>query len=698
MTPRADLLALTEDDLAVLSNRGTVKRALKELEAAEPVCSWNEQPDGMLIATWSDGTECRFPAGKPVQEAVCSSGSQGISRHVVRSVLHYQRVIATGVSSPPTAMEEAVAIRRTEDGTKADGIIGPANPPALVASWDPGKITDDALNEQFGKAAVTRSRTLFDRGVVALLERGSKPVCRFLHEPCSVRFLVPGDLNYVHAECSEKLRSTYISWAVWTFRELASDKQSGLIALQNRFDAPPIDLLDEIESLTNELIDDGIQALAPTYVARVQRLSEKLNDEAMVWLSEVWNDLLTQIDAYRAHDARFDSAQTVDLVGELMIRSDAIRNDRGAVPRLLVQGSRTDRTTEIAYGRFIGLGCSVRRRGRNVEITAFMQEVDSGTVAAVDRTYSDPDPESGQTARDYGILARGLIGSGISLAELGEGQLLLKSGRLTAAHRLLLPRSRVHMNPQTYAWEKLRPPVLVTTFADAIARLQALPPKSLRPRRLTEDVAVLKVAAIDAVKFDGVSQTLTAIVKDAENGAASMQLPFAARARQGFEVFLRSLQDPQSRLLYVAGQLRPTSAGLMITPTCAVFEQGGRPFAVQPWVHQARHEGEGEASVGDTIPEHHFSSSDALLRLNELLAEALTTGIRKLPPHVHRQWEEVTRLGEAAGFIRWPQVAGKLAAAFANRLESRTWSSQTVLSVARELLVLSRMFHDLAFG
>jgi hypothetical protein len=32
---RQDLIALTTDDLAVLSNRGLVKRALKELEEAE---------------------------------------------------------------------------------------------------------------------------------------------------------------------------------------------------------------------------------------------------------------------------------------------------------------------------------------------------------------------------------------------------------------------------------------------------------------------------------------------------------------------------------------------------------------------------------------------------------------------------------------------------------------------------------------
>ncbi len=694
MTPRADLLALTEDDLSVLSNRGTVKRALKELEAANPQCAWEEQADGTLVAAWSDGTQCRFPAGKPIQEAVCSSEAQGISRHVIRSVLHYQREFATGSDASDVAVDETVPTDEVVDGAATSEFSPQATP---SESWDPGLISDDALNQHFGKAAVTRSRTLFERGAVALLERGAKPICRFLHEPCAVRFLVPGDLNYVHAECSEKLRATYIPWAVWTFRELEADQASGLVSIQNRLEGVPVDLLDEVEILAMELLDDGIQSLAPTYVSRVQRIIDRLNDEGMVWPGEVWSDLLTQIEAYRAHDARFDPGQTVDYVGELLIRTDAIRNDRGAVPRLLVQGSRTDRTTEIAYGRFVGLGCSVRGRGRNVEITAFMQEVDSGTVAAVDRTYTDPDPESGQPVKDFGTLARGLIGSGVSLSELGDGQLLLKSGRLTPAHRLMLPRSRVHMNPQTFAWEKLRPPVLVESFAEASSRLQALPPKSLRPRRLTEDIAVLKVASVDDISFDGVTQSLSAVVKDEEGGTVHMRLPYSTRAQQGFERLLTTLQDPDSRLVYLAGQLRPTTAGLMIAPTCAVFDKGNGRVAVQPWVHRASSSGEEESSAG-ALPERGFGSRDALQRLSELLAEALTTGVRKLPPQVHKHWEELSRLGESAGFVRWPSVAGRLASEYARRLETRDWSSQEALSITRELLVLSRLFHDVASG
>ena len=105
--PRADLLALTADDLATLSNRGTVKRAQKELDAAEVTCEIHDEPQGDLLFSWSDGITCRFPAGKSAHDAVCSSGTLGISRHIIRSVLAYQR--ADGQESKKLASRAALA-------------------------------------------------------------------------------------------------------------------------------------------------------------------------------------------------------------------------------------------------------------------------------------------------------------------------------------------------------------------------------------------------------------------------------------------------------------------------------------------------------------------------------------------------------------------------------------------------------------
>ncbi|HEX5271666.1 MAG TPA: hypothetical protein VFW33_14310, partial [Gemmataceae bacterium] len=88
--PRADLLALTPDDLAALTNRGTVKRAQREVETGECTAELTEKADGSIGAKWSDGAECRLPAGVVLGEAQCSCSAAGLCRHLVRTVFAYQ--------------------------------------------------------------------------------------------------------------------------------------------------------------------------------------------------------------------------------------------------------------------------------------------------------------------------------------------------------------------------------------------------------------------------------------------------------------------------------------------------------------------------------------------------------------------------------------------------------------------------------
>ena len=89
--PRADLLALSLDDLTALTNRGTVKRAQRELEAKECTGTLEETDAGDVTAEWSDGVECRLPAGGVVRDGRCSCAAVGLCRHLIRTVLFYQQ-------------------------------------------------------------------------------------------------------------------------------------------------------------------------------------------------------------------------------------------------------------------------------------------------------------------------------------------------------------------------------------------------------------------------------------------------------------------------------------------------------------------------------------------------------------------------------------------------------------------------------
>ena len=88
--PRDDLRRLTPDDLAALTNRGTVKRAQRELESGEVSGELDEAADGTVVAKWSDAVVCTLPGGKTVSDARCTCPATELCRHAVRTVLAYQ--------------------------------------------------------------------------------------------------------------------------------------------------------------------------------------------------------------------------------------------------------------------------------------------------------------------------------------------------------------------------------------------------------------------------------------------------------------------------------------------------------------------------------------------------------------------------------------------------------------------------------
>src|SRR5262245_24041693 len=111
--PRPDLLALTEDDLATLANRGNVKRARKEIDEKTVTVELTEA-DGEVHARWSDGVECRVPAGKTVRDGRCSCEALGTCRHMVRTVLAYQEQVR-GSTPAPAAEAPSAEAKGTEE-------------------------------------------------------------------------------------------------------------------------------------------------------------------------------------------------------------------------------------------------------------------------------------------------------------------------------------------------------------------------------------------------------------------------------------------------------------------------------------------------------------------------------------------------------------------------------------------------------
>jgi len=702
--PRQDLLALTLDDLVVLSNRGLVKRASKELETGELSFELIEDDAGTVTLQWSDDIQCVLPGNSTVSNSQCSCSATTICRHLIRSVLAYQQAATAQVETQesPVDSPHLPICPLSPEGAPSSPSPHPPIPPSLP--WNPGNITDEELAKHYKKAVLSRIRQSFESGHVIELIRTDKPTAQFHTLSFTLRFLVPGDIRYTHCDCAESAPCSHVPLAVWAFR-LLKDEQLGGVVSSNTSPLPiPISLLDEIERALEELAESGIANSSQAEIARFRRLEARCREDNLVWLAEIIAELLQEHDRYISHDARFSPTRVVELVGELCIRCDAIRNDTGAVPQLFIRGSSADQLTEMGAARLVGLGCGVRVNRRSVTLSAYLQDTDSGTVIAICRDFINPTDDANSSPKTFWQLAQTPVMKGISLASLGAGQLLIKGGKRSPNYQFILGRAKATANPQTFNWESLRAPVLAENFREIYTRLSTLPPASLRPRRLTENFYVCAIANVEAVEFSPAEQLVSTSLLDRKGDRATLIHPYTSRTQEGTEALFSTLQKlPPETLRFVAGQVYLGSTGLVIMPISLVFQQGATRTILQPWIE--KEEAQEHTSTGKYLTTHSplpitqsQTTSDSLASFSgqviDAISELFLTGLQRASEPTTRYWQQLHRFGASLGFVRLLDPIVRLVEMLEQKSKSIHWDGQSAAQAALEIALLAKLTQD----
>lgn len=737
--PRRDLMELTPDDLASLTNRGTVKRAQKEVESNEVVVEFEEGPDDRVLAKWSDGFVCEFHHGKSIHDAKCSSGVLGISRHVIRSVLAYQRLHAGGAVSPesvataqpvaeqvsePNAELENAELDKTElaDGAmvrEATAIFEQTQ--EGEATWDPGEITDEQLIAHFGKVQVQRAKTRFDSGILIELTRGRKPFAVFLDERCFVRFMVPHDLQYATADCNESALARFVTMTVWAFRQLPKEKRTGILTLSLKAMPVPSELLDTLDTSLAELIRFGIANTAQSSVNRWLRLETTLRTGELTWPAELVSELIYQIEMYMQHDALFDPEAIVLRIGELAARSRAIRSNTNAVPQLLIRGTKFDTAREMASSKYVGIGTEIKAGRKQTVVSVYLQDADTGLLATIQRTFANEttaDPSSSMTTtatttpsstivKPFEALIETPIYRGVRLAGLASSRVLLKSGKRTPSSELKLPRSAmaVGVNPQLFRWETLKPPLLADSFSELVDRIASMPPSYLRPLQLTDGVHVVPVQTIEEVNFDPIRQYLTARVIDSQGGHATMLLPYESRNDSGFKALASKLSNLSASPKYVAGRFRLSNEELVFLPMQIVLEDQGNRYGVSPYAPQKEttttqtERSATETTEDSATPlasgdeERDISSpiTTFLMEFTEYLSEAILMGIQNNAETLRRRGSEMAEHATRIGFLRIAGVLQSLVNEFQSMQDSRDRPPDRATRILCEMAMICRI-------
>ncbi|MEU0567188.1 hypothetical protein ABZ297_17620 [Nonomuraea sp. NPDC005983] len=583
---RTDLLGLTADSLAALANRGLVKRAGKE-GAPE----LRTDADGTVHGSFPDGLTASLPPGG-LDVARCTCSATGVCRHVIGVILAYQRLPAE------------------------------ADPEPEPLPWSPGQVTDDELTAKIGARLMAAARRTEGTGFTARVRRATStdPVPQVELATATVRFLVPGDLGFVHTDTVAGSRDDVIALAVWAFR-VADVLHPGVpevrVDVGGEGEAGTGSGLERALGLAGTVLREGAAHLGQGLEATIAEVQRHLDAAGLRWPLLAVGDLAEQLASYRDRSAHYRPELLASHVAELHARHRAVTRPDTTL-RSSVLGTAEADETPLRRARLESLGCRIRSLGDQRIAEVYLAHSDSAMVLVLRRQWDGDD--------DGAALARRRIATS-TLGALATGNLVTESAVRSASRTVRLATGRISkttVSPSRGDWGELPTSLVVTDFAALSRELDALTLRPIRPRVEAELVRVVAVARVEGVTYAPGDQRLDAVIVDQAGNTATVRVTHTGAAPGRLDSLAAVLAGEEGELRFVSGVVGRTAGGVVIEPVGLAV--GGR--VVVPDLQPAG--GSGRLMVAED--DRYEPLTAALIDTRGLLAEVAHHGLSHLPP------------------------------------------------------------------
>lgn len=623
---RADLLALTPESLAALTNRGLVKRATRDLDAGRAP-QVGVDADGAVRGSFPDGVRTTLPAGGGLESSSCTCAATGVCRHRIGLVLAYQR------QAPPEP-------ETLPDPDSSADPESPAGEPeaAPLRDWSPGAFDDDTLARVLGERALTYARRTHRAGYTARVHRpdAADPVASVELPTCTVRFLVPDELGYAHTDAAAAMRGEVVVLAVWAFREA---DERGLTGADLDVDVggeggggrpAAVSGLDQALDLADQVLLDGAMHAGPVLGAALRRAHRELTAKNLHWPAAAFGDLADQLAAYRERAAAHEPERPAALIAEIHARHRAAQGT--GVPRSQVLGTDEAAQTPLRSVRLTALGCRIG--GTDSERTAevYLAHAATGVVLVLKRGWevTGDEPPSGSDLASRTV-------AGAALRALATGTVLSENATRSPSRVVRLGAGRLSktaVTPVGASWGDL-PAALLVRDLRAPAAEPPPPPRLVRPRVEAESVRVVEIAEIHDIGYHAGAQRLQATFRDAQGASAVISAAYSPYSPGGLDSLAAALEAGPR---YVSGSVRRSHGTLVVDPIAVLTPEGVTVPDLAP--------GDGAAALDPHTGPETDPLTSALTEGLTVCADAAHRGLRHVPPATR------TRIGRAAGALR----------------------------------------------
>ncbi|MDP4146326.1 MAG: hypothetical protein Q8936_17905 [Bacillota bacterium] len=285
------LFAVDEEYLISISNKGTYKRTLKDMEGGLKVEI--KLMEGFINTSLSDGSECTITSD--ISTMKCSCPSRSVCKHIIASLIY---------------LKDNINQDSTEEEKKSFD---------EVLDYSTEKILKNIGHKNF-KEILYRMQY----GIKAEFTEDNFLTISFKEEDIDVRFPHKNAISQSICTCRETEFCNHRGEAILQYKV-----HKGVISAEELIKASNIKIeeetLEQIKKTIEDIVVVGLSRLPNSINDKLQRLSLMCQSEGLASLQKLLRALNNELDLYFSRNAAFTRKRALGLCSKLYNLCDAIK-------------------------------------------------------------------------------------------------------------------------------------------------------------------------------------------------------------------------------------------------------------------------------------------------------------------------------------------------------------------------------------
>jgi hypothetical protein len=546
---------LDDDALAALANRGLLRRAQKDLEAAKPT----------VVDTIAD--RVRLQVADAVVEvpevparSTCSCPATGVCRHILAALVYLR--------DDPDLATADVAAQGTPSLPESDAAPSPpAEPTAFpTAQQALGALTDEEVEKWAGKTLVKRALKLLSGSLPVDVEDAATLTVRFAARNITCRWIPGAGLAGWMCSCQSETVCEHVVAAVLAYHfHLGTGQPAAAVRVLEESTGAPrtrAEVLASVGTVLREMVSLGLSRLSTATAQRLITLAVSAHGVDLPRLERTLKSLADEVALALKRDAQASATNILTQAA----RVEALRTALETNPAPHSVGAHRTMYHEVGQLTLVGLGARRwKSKGGYHGFTVYFWDESRRGWSTWSESRPVNQPGFDPVHRFFGDSPW----TGCASAFAASGSEL----RLTGAWRNAAGRLSGRSSTQALVVGPSRLDTLPTPCAQwsALAELaQQLFGGGLRDHTENQDLVRLAPKAWGPAFYDPLRQELTRPLLDESGCAISLWLPFTPENEAAVDSLERHDATATTGLL---GALRLVAGRLCVQPI-ALFIDG----------------------------------------------------------------------------------------------------------------------------